>query len=246
MDKLRDLIYNESMKKITSRNNEIIKSLKKLNQKKYRDKEEKFLLFGEHLVEKARKEGILLNHLSTKSDLCDILVSEDVIKVLSPSKTIYKDVGVGKIVQTSIKNKNVLLLSGIQDPENIGAIIRSAVAFDFLDIYASFDTADIYTEKVSRSSQGAILDIFYKRCDLSKEIKNLKEKGYKICAADAHIGGKIKKSNTKLALLLGSEGKGISSDLKEKVDEFYNIKTNNVESLNVAVAASIILYELAK
>ena len=99
--------------------------------------------------------------------------------------------------------------------------------------------------KTIRASQGAIFDVYHERVDLVSKIKLLKEQGYLIVGATAH-GNLITKTSDKVALVLGNEGAGISSKIDALLDLENTIKTENVESLNVSIAGSILMYEWSK
>ena len=145
-------------------------------------------------------------------------------------------------------NGNVLVLDGLQDPGNLGTIIRSAVAFNVDTIILSKDTVDLYNPKVVRSTQGMNFHINIIRRDLEHEINTLKEKGYTVYSTDVINGKNIKnvKVNGKYAIIMGNEGNGVRENIKNLSDEKLYIKMNNdCESLNVGVATSIILYEFS-
>ena len=235
----------------TSVENKKIKELKKLNQKKYRDIENKFLIEGEHLVTEAYKNGyleglILKTDSNFKLDIDTIFVSENVLKYISEvdSPTM---IGIcSKVNKTEIGNK-VLILDDIQDPGNLGTIIRSSVAFNVDTIILSENTVDLYNSKVIRSTQGMIFNINIIRSDLDIIIKSLKKQDYKIYGTNVNNGKNIKtvEKRKKFAIIVGNEGNGVRSSILDLCDENIYINMNtNCESLNVAVATSIILYEL--
>ncbi|MDR0304959.1 MAG: RNA methyltransferase [Chitinispirillales bacterium] len=145
---------------------------------------------------------------------------------------------------------NVLLLENIQDPGNVGNLIRSAAAFGFSSVILSQGCADVYSPKVVRSTGGAIcnLDIIFKK-DIFECINTLKNLNYRLVAAD--LDGKSEISslkNEKIILALGNEGNGISDKLKLATDFFFTIPYNKnaVESLNVSTAGSIGMYIFTK
>ena len=134
----------------------------------------------------------------------------------------------------------------MQDPGNLGTIIRSSLAFNVHDIVLSLNTVDIYTEKVIRSTQGMLFKVNIIRSDLETIIKDLKNKGYLILGTDVNLGVDARDiKSEKMALVMGNEGQGVSSRIKKMCDKNLYIKMNkDVESLNVGVATSILLYEL--
>jgi len=152
-----------------------------------------------------------------------------------------------------LKNLNtsrVLILDSIQDPRNLGACLRSALAFEFDAVIVNKDGSSPINEYVFKTSVGAILnlDIFYVT-NLSRSINSLKDIGYWVLGLDGNGEGSIfsEKFSSKTAVVLGSEGSGIRKLVKENCDLLIKIPiSNKVESLNISVAAGIIMYELKK
>ena len=141
---------------------------------------------------------------------------------------------------------NVCLLDKIQDPGNLGTIIRSAVAFKIDTIILSQDTVDLYNDKVIRASEGMIFHLNIIRGDLKEYINLLKKDNYTIYGTDCLLGTNIKDISFKglNAIIIGNEGKGIDENIKKLCDEHIHIPIV-CESLNAGVAASIIFYEIA-
>ena len=239
---------------IESIDNDKIKKLKKLHQKKYRDIEDKYLIEGIHLVKEAYKSNDLLEVLLLEGQTvdfdCDITyVSKKVIKYLSNLETPYNIIGICKKNKEKEIKGNVLILDDIQDPGNLGTIIRSSLAFNIDTIILSENSVDLYNFKVLRSSQGMNFHINIIKDNLSKRIRQLKNNGYTIYTTDVNEGKELKniKFDKKCAIIMGNEGNGVSKEISNLSDEKIYINMNkNCESLNVAVATSIILYELNK
>ena len=237
---------------ISSLDNKIIKDLRKLNEKKYRDKEKKFLIEGEHLVKEAYKANLLkeviLWDYDVHYDVKKTFVSENVMKSLSNLNTPYNIIGVCEMKDEEIDYGNkILILDNVQDPGNLGAIIRSSVAFNVDTLIISDTSVDLYNSKVLRASQGMNFHINIVRRNIEKEIINLKEKKYKIYGTNVRDGIDIKnvEKNDKYAIIMGNEGSGMSKNIEKLCDKNIYININKkCESLNVSVAASIILYEL--
>ena len=237
---------------ITSINNQTIKELDKLKQKKYRDLEQKFLIEGEHLVEEAEKSGvlekiILLENSEYHSNLEKIYVSKNVMKKISSLDTPPNIIGVSKMLSRKDLGKKVLLLDDIQDPGNLGTIIRSSVAFNVDSIVMSLNTVDLYNPKVIRSTQGMIFKINLIKDDLGQVIEKLKSKNIPIYTTNVNGGENIKNINStdSYGLIMGNEGNGVKDEISTLADRKIYIPMNSkVESLNVSVAASILLYEL--
>lgn len=238
----------------TSTDNKKIKELKKLNIKKYRDQSNSFLVEGEHLVLEAYKKGLLEELFleeNTKLDL-DVktsYLSRNVIKFISELDNPSNIIGLCKKVEEKEIGNKVLVLDDIQDPGNFGTIIRSAVAFNINTIVVSNNTVDLYNSKVIRASQGMLFNINIIRRDLNVFVPELKKEGYQIYATKVNGGKSLKtiEKMEKFAIIMGNEGAGVSDNLMFLADEYLYIDMNsNCESLNVAVATSIILYELDK
>ena len=169
------------------------------------------------------------------------------MKKLSDMDSIPKVIGIAKMNE----NKNVLgdriiILDGIQDPGNLGTIIRSGVAFNATDIILSDTSVDLYNDKVIRASQGMIFKINIERHNLIEFINELKKQDYIILGTNVKEGIDVRNIDVKkYAIVMGNEGQGVSTEVEKLCDKNIYIKTNeSVESLNVGVATSIILYEL--
>lgn len=238
----------------TSTDNKKIKELKKLNIKKYRDQSNSFLVEGEHLVLEAYKKGLLEELFleeNTKLDL-DVktsYLSRNVIKFISELDNPSNIIGLCKKVEEKEIGNKILVLDDIQDPGNFGTIIRSAVAFNIDTIVVSNNTVDLYNSKVIRASQGMLFNINIIRRDLNVFVPELKKEGYQIYATKVNGGKSLKtiEKMEKFAIIMGNEGAGVSDNLMSLANEYLYIDMNsNCESLNVAVATSIILYELDK
>jgi len=239
----------------TSLDNPKIKDIKKLNQKKYRDKKGMFLVEGEHIVLEAYKKGYLKDLILESDsvfplDVNTLYVTNNILSAISSLETPYSIMGVcEKIKESDILGDRILILDGIQDPGNLGTIIRSAVAFHIDTIILSNDTVDLYNSKVVRSTQGLMFHINIIKRDLNEILPLLKEQGYFISGTKVTHGTSLKSvaKSKKFAIIMGNEGNGMHQSLEKFCDNFLYIDMNQVcESLNVGVATSIILYELDK
>lgn len=238
------------MKEITSVNNPLIKELIKLKQKKYRDKEKKFIVEGYNIIEEA-KDYITLIITSSKEDenilpnVEHILVPKEIIGKLSETVTPQGIIGICNYV-TSRENfeGNVLVLDGLQDPGNVGTLIRTAICFDFNTIYITDNSCDIYNEKVLRATQGGIFKVNIIRKNINDIIDDLKKKGYYIVGTSLKNGIPLNDINFKNlnAIILGNEGNGVSKETIERsnINAYIPINTS-MESLNVAIAGGIIM-----
>lgn len=237
---------------IESINNSSIKKYSKLLQKKYRDELGLYIISTDHLVKEALKhnivEEIFLLVGSSNSYGKVTYVTEPVMRKLTSLKTLPNVVAVVKKEESKSIKGNVIMLDGLQDPGNVGTIIRSAVAFNFDTIIVGKNTVDIYNEKVLRASEGMIYNINIIKNDLVDSIMDLKLKGYKILGTKVDNGKSIDEINSSnYAFIVGNEGNGISSDLLNLCDDYVYIPMNkSCESLNVGIASSIIMYEINK
>ena len=240
------------MENITSVNNNHIKELCKLKEKKYRDSTNTFLIEGEHLVYEAYKENLLEEVLPLigedfSLDAKITFISKEVMKKLSSTDTIPNVVGVSKKRKEEEIGNKILILDDIQDPGNLGTIIRSSLAFGIDTIILSPKTVDLYNSKVIRSTQGMIFHINIIVRELIPLIKELKANDYTIYGTKVDNGINVKDidKKDKYAIVIGNEGNGMSNDIESLCDyNLYIDMDNNVESLNAAVATSIILYEM--
>ena len=169
------------------------------------------------------------------------------MKLLSDQVTSAKVIGVShKITKNNIEG-NLIVLDNIQDPGNLGTIIRSAVAFNFKTLVMSNDTVDIYNSKVIRATEGMIFNLNIIRGDIEEILNNL-DKDYVKITTDVNEGEDIKTidfKKKKIALIIGNEGKGVRSNIASLCDKKVNIKMNELcESLNAGVCASILMYEV--
>ena len=235
---------------IESLNNSKVKAWNKLKEKKFRDEENSFLIEGDHLVECALNYGVVKEIITTDENykiphIPVYYVTSSIMKKLSNQVTGTNIIAVcQKIPERQIQG-NVCLLDNIQDPGNLGTIIRSAKAFGIDTLVLSLDTVDLYNDKVIRASEGLLFGLNIIKSDLKTIIKKLKENNYKIYGTNCKEGLELKKVNFAplSAIIIGNEGRGMKPDLTSLCDEMIHIKIDG-ESLNAAVAASIIFYEV--
>lgn len=242
------------MEIITSLENKKIKYLNKLNQKKYRDSENLFLAPLEHLVIEALKNNCLVEVLCTedyekKYPVKTTIVTYDILKKLSNTITPQKVLGICRKPNKNKIGNKILILDDIQDPGNLGTIIRSSVAFNIDTICLSEKTVDLYNEKVLRSTEGMLFQINIIKKDIQKFILELKKDNYEIYGTKVDNGTDIKDftPSIKYALIVGNEGNGVNKEILSLCDKYlYITSSSKCESLNVGVATSIILYEFNK
>ena len=227
---------------ITSKQNPSFKTWMKLKQKKYRDQLGLFLVYGDHLVDEAKKHHCIKEIITINKEIEGTLVSEELMSLLSQTETTFEVMAVVFKKNEIKKSHRVLILEDVRDPDNVGALLRSALAFGFYHVILSPKSADFYNEKVIRASQGALFGIYMERKPIHQAVKDLKAKDFTIFYADAHKGHS-KKQAQRIAIILGHEGKGVSQEIKNLSDDSLHIETRHVESLNVSVAGAILMHE---
>ena len=228
---------------ITSLTNEKIKNVAKLHKKKFRDKENKFIVEGFHLVEEAKKLGLVLEiYTSLNDNLESTYVSQGVINKLSSTVTPQPILAVCRKPFNNVIGKRILALDNIQDPGNVGTLIRSAKAFGFDTVV--INGVDVFNQKVIRSSQGAIFGInLIQSNDIIKDLKEVRKIGA-ILDKDAESYDAIDIKEP-FALILGNEGNGISEEVVSRLDDKIYIPIE-FESLNVASAGAILMNQYKK
>ena len=231
---------------ITSTQNDKVKYWNNLKNKKFRDQEKRFLIEGDHLINEAAKLGLILETISIVNPDADYFVTKEIMEKISDQKSINYNAAVVKFIPEDTINGNIMILDGIQDPGNLGTIIRSGVAFNVNNIILSDTSVDLYNPKVVRATEGMLFHVNVLRRNLVEFIPTLKNLGYHIIGTDVKSGIKlsdIPKEN--IAIIIGSEGNGMSQDVKKLCDNFINIPiSDKCESLNAGIAASIIMYEV--
>lgn len=244
---------------ITSVNNDLVKEVVKLQQKKYRDETKKFLLEGYKAIEEAISSKIKLDKIfilkGTKHTFNTeniIYVSEQVLKKISTTTSAPEIVAIGHQRQYNLdvlKNaKKVALFENINDLGNLGTILRTSTAVGIDAIVLFGDTVDIYNPKCVRASVGnlwktpvfnikdfSILEKYFKDFDriatLPKSNDTVNLKDYK--------------TSEKTLVMFGAESSGLSDDLINFATTKMTIEMkNNVESLNLSISAGIVLYKL--
>lgn len=258
------------VKKIISRNNNVIKNaIKLLKSAKERKKQSSFIIEGTKLLDEVIKNNLKIkqvfftkkfkeknqNFLSKLNDKYKEIyeIEENLIKCISENITPQEIIC---IIETPNKNEikfddKILILENIQNPGNMGAIIRSAKAFGIETIVLSNDCCDVYSPKVLRAAMGGVFNLnIVSSANINELLKNLKQNGYKTYASVVDKGAiSIKDINftQKSAVIIGNEGNGITEEIKNMCNVKFTLPINkSSESLNAAIAASIIMWEMAK
>ena len=255
---------------ITSKDNEKIKHIKKLKEKKYRDMYNEYLIEGIKIVEEAIRENVNIKTIIICDD-CDIetSISEELRYEIAKRECIYvpekifitlTDVTTPQSIMAVVEKGNgkseisfnedlYLVLDNIQDPGNMGTILRTADSINLKQIIVSKGTADVYNPKVVRSTMGAIFRVNVIVSDnLIDIIKGLKKHKIKIMATNLEESKSIYEVDyKKSAIVIGNEANGVSKDILNIADEKIRIPMlGKTESLNAAVATGIVLYEAVR
>lgn len=238
---------------ITSLDNKLVKKITSLSQKKYRDEAGEFFIEGIKTVEEAIKHNQEITNILYCPEMIDyklevpaLKVSKEIIYKISDTLTPQGIIAVCKIPQYKIERKNKLVyLDRVQDPGNVGTIIRTADAFGFDGVMLSKGCADVYSPKVVRSTMGSLFHISIYQDVTVEKVKTL---GNKIYSAVLDTNNFINDTEitTPFILVIGNEGSGISSEVRHISDEFIKINmAGNAESLNASIAAGILMYEFS-
>ncbi len=233
------------IKHLTSLQNKYVKELFCLKNSSEKKKLNRFIIEGNDLVNLAYKNNqldlvICLKEQEKFSSIDQFIVNQAIIEKLSNNKSTPKIIGVAHFDKKEINGNTLVYLDHVQDPGNVGTIIRTALSFSYSGVLLSSGCASIYNEKVIQSSKGAIFKIpVLEDC----QIDDLKKKEYQIVSTS--LNNAVDYSNVNLkkrfVLVFGNEGQGIDKELLKKSDLLIKIPMNNIDSLNVAVAAGIIM-----
>ena len=243
---------------ITSKANSVVKNAKKLHQKKYR--KSAYLIEGWHLFEEAVQAGVTIEKIFALENYRDQLatfpqtvwVSEDILLDLADSQTPQGIVAVvqkEEVEQTDFSQGKFLFLEDVQDPGNVGTIIRTADAAGFTGVIVSEKSADIYSLKTLRSMQGSHFHLPIYRMSSQALLKETKEAGIPVLATTLSkdsVDYRELPPIENFVLVMGNEGQGISPLMAESADQLVHISMKGqAESLNVAIAAGILIFHLS-
>lgn len=244
---------------ISSKDNSTIKEIKKLKEKKYR--KDKYIVEGIKMLEEAIKEEqnidviVIKEGISLNIDLSNynaITVTENVFNILSD---VESPQGVLAVIRKQ-ENKEIdssadyiVALDGIQDPGNLGTIIRTLDSANLKQILVSKDTVDSFSPKVIRSTMGAIFRVNIVETDNLKEnLEELKQQGFETVVTSLDANESIYDIDyRKKIVVIGNEANGVSKEIKEIADKKVKIPMlGKTESLNASVAAGIMIYEYVR
>ncbi|WP_062355279.1 TrmH family RNA methyltransferase [Bacillus kwashiorkori] len=247
------------MKLIQSPKNEKVKQWRKLLTKKGRDTTKSFLVEGEHLVEEALRANLIQELIVTENyygklakakyaSLEMFVISNEVAKVISDTETPQGIFSVCKqLNETNIEGSKFLLIDAVQDPGNLGTMIRTADAAGIDAVIVGTGSVDIYNSKVIRSAQGSHFHLPVVRSELTRWINQLQQLNIPVYGTSLENGismYEITPSHS-FALIVGNEGQGMSQELLKLTEKNLYIPIyGKSESLNVAIATGILLYYL--
>ena len=246
---------------ISSKDNELVKEIKKLKEKKYRDN--KFVVEGikmlkEAIIEKADINLIVVSQEAEKNIDVDIskynkiIVTDKVFKtltdVVSP-QGILAIINKKENIDLDISSDYIIALDGIQDPGNLGTIIRTADSASLKQIIVSKNTVDAYSPKVIRSTMGAIFRVNIIEVEsLAYTLKKLKNNNFNIITTSLDTNNSIYDiSYNKSVVVIGNEANGVSREVLDLAE--YKVKIpmlGKTESLNASVATGIMIYEYVR
>ncbi|MGQ7407675.1 TrmH family RNA methyltransferase [Streptococcus suis] len=240
---------------IRSKANNLVKQIKKLQQKKYRTSS--YLIEGWHLLEEAGAAGATFEHILVLEEYAErvaglpnvSLVTPDIMRDLADSKSPQ-----GVLAQLALPRQDLptsltgkfLVLEDVQDPGNVGTMIRTADAAGFDGIFLTDKSADIYNIKVLRSMQGSHFHLPIYRLPVEELVRYLQAQGLPILAttlSSQSVNYKDFQPGPSFAMVMGNEGQGISAYMEEVADQLVHISMpGQAESLNVAIAAGILMF----
>ena len=240
---------------IRSKSNQLIKQTKKLLQKKYR--KISYLIDGWHLLEEAQKSGAQIEQIFVTEEGLHRLNQPELVKLVSPEVLAELSDSVtpqGVVAQLSLPQQEppgqlsgkFLVLEDVQDPGNVGTMIRTADAAGYDGVFISEKSADIYSMKVLRSMQGSHFHLPIFRVNMSELLQLFRAQDIPVFASTLSQDSMDYKEvtvPTSFALVMGNEGQGISDLMAQEADQLVHISMpGQAESLNVAVAAGILLF----
>ena len=252
---------------LTSRKNETVRRFRELaRDRKLRREQGVFVIEGDHLcgeavsagleisfalmTEKAREKYPAASEKLMSAAKSYAVISEDIAEYISDTKSpqgLFAEVLRPSAPQ--LPEGRLLILDGVQDPGNVGTMIRTAEALGIKGALLSADCADVWSPKTLRASMGSVFRLPCITAELSQTITGLRQRGYEVYGAmldeTAQRLGELSFAENS-AVVIGSEGSGISEEVRKACTGGLYIPITGAESLNAAAAASIILWELSR
>ena len=258
------------MQVISSKDNELVKHIKKLKDKKYRDESNEYIIEGVKLIEEAVKENAKIKKIIVCEDttrtyeiptnvMLEIAKYECIYvtdKIFASITQVTNPQGIMAIIEKNIGNTEIdysqdiiVVLDDVQDPGNLGTILRTVDSIGLDQIIVSKETADAFNPKVVRSTMGAIFRIkIIEVEDLKQMIKEMKKHHYKLMVTSLQTEDSIYDIEfRKKIIVIGNESNGVSKEIQDMADEKAKIPMlGKTESLNASVAAGIVMYEYVR
>lgn len=253
-------------KDIASRNNPIYKLINTLSKKKVRENNGLFLMEGTRLLEEAISRGVKIKYLvidetvknvpEVNQDYQVLRLPDNLFKKVSNTVSPQGIIAVAEQIEISLadiilnENPLIVILDGIQDPGNLGTIIRTSAAAGATAVLLTKGTVDLYNPKVIRSTMGSLFQVpIVKGIDDNETVKWLNHHSINIMVADLNGEEYYYSTNLKepLALVIGNENKGPNDIWRKAADKKMKIPILGfTESLNASVAAGIIIYDVVR
>ena len=258
------------MQTITSKDNELIKHIRKLKDKKYRDESNEYVVEGVKLVEEAVKENAKIKQIIVCEDTTrtyeiptHIMLEIAKYECISVSDKIFNIItqvtnpqGIMAIIEKNAQNAKIdytqdiiVVLDDVQDPGNLGTILRTVDSIGLNQIIVSKGTADAFNSKVVRSTMGAIFRIKIIEVEnLAQAIKEMRKHHFKLMVTSLQTKNSIYDIDfNKKIIVIGNEANGVSKEIQEMADEKAKIPMlGRTESLNASVATGVVLYEYVR
>ncbi len=258
------------MQTITSKDNELIKHIRKLKDKKYRDESNEYVVEGVKLVEEAVKENAKIKQIIVCEDTTrtyeiptHIMLEIAKYECISVSDKIFNIItqvtnpqGIMAIIEKNAQNAKIdytqdiiVVLDDVQDPGNLGTILRTVDSIGLNQIIVSKGTADAFNSKVVRSTMGAIFRIKIIEVEnLTQAIKEMRKHHFKLMVTSLQTKNSIYDIDFyKKIIVIGNEANGVSKEIQDMADEKAKIPMlGRTESLNASVAAGVVMYEYVR
>lgn len=258
------------MQTITSKDNELIKHIRKLKDKKYRDESNEYVVEGVKLVEEAVKENAKIKQIIVCEDTTrtyeiptHIMLEIAKYECISVSDKIFNIItqvtnpqGIMAIIEKNAQDAQIdyaqdiiVVLDDVQDPGNLGTILRTVDSIGLNQIIVSKGTADAFNSKVVRSTMGAIFRIKIIEVEnLAQAIKEMRKHHFKLMVTSLQTENSIYDIDfNKKIIVIGNEANGVSKEIQDMADEKAKIPMlGRTESLNASVAAGVVMYEYVR
>ena len=258
------------MQTITSKDNELIKHIRKLKDKKYRDESNEYVVEGVKLVEEAVKENAKIKQIIVCEDTTrtyeiptHIMLEIAKYECISVSDKIFNIItqvtnpqGIMAIIEKNAQDAQIdytqdiiVVLDNLQDPGNLGTILRTVDSIGLNQIIVSKGTADAFNSKVVRSTMGAIFRIKIIEVEnLVQAIKEMRKHHFKLMVTSLQTKNSIYDIDfNKKIIVIGNEANGVSKEIQDMADEKAKIPMlGRTESLNASVAAGVVMYEYVR